>query len=455
MVGFVSRLSAASLSQETGTPESWIQVAVAGEFSDPGRYGDFTITAADLTAMAENFTAGKFPEPPTEICVDYDHLTLKVKAPGDGKAAGWFRQLETRANDAELWARVAWTEAGADAIRNGEYRYFSPVIRWDYTTNKGAKLAAVLFNGALTNTPFLQGMEPLALSAAVARGRDPLLVLAVITDNDKKARVDEAIRQRFASFEDRYSCWLVDTEGGNVAVFYDRGKYYRIGYAVGSDGSVSLLGEPVEAVINYPALSAHGGRSLMSKTILTLKAATGGDVQIDAEQLEQLDFVKQLRAKLPKDGESVVPASDLAALQANVAGLSTQVQGLQTALTAETEKRTAVEKALSLTQSGDAVDRLIREGKATPAERDALVELHQASPELYTKLMSTRTVIVPLADPKGRDGGPVVTTAETQLAAKATELRAATPALTPEKAMALAIEQNPSLYIQAEREAGR
>lgn len=451
-IRFVSKLSGVNLSQDTGPAESWHQIAIAGEFKDPGRYGEFTISVEDLAAMAANFNEGRFPEPPTEICVDYDHLTLRVSKPGDGKAAGWFRQLETRKDGAELWARIAWNEGGAQAIRTGEYRYFSPVIRWDYTTDKGDQLSAVLWNGALTNTPFLQGMQPLALSATV--DADLLVLAAVLTDNDKRARLDEAIRQRFASFEDRYSCWLVDTEG-DVAIYYDRGKYWRIGYALGRDGSVSFLGDPVEAVVNYPALSATGGRPLMSKNLITLTAATGGDVQIDPAQLEGLEFVKALRAKLPKDGEVVVATDKMTALESSVAALQGNVTALQATLTAETEKRVAVEKSLSLTKSADAVDSLIRAGKATPAERETLVKLHQKDEALFVELTATRSVLVPLQSPKGHGENSQAGTSAAALDAKAVELRAADPKLSPEKAMALAIEQHPALYTAAEREAGR
>lgn len=450
---FVSRLSVAALTQDAGVSSSWIQVAVAGEFTDPGRYGDFSITTDDLQAMADNFTAGRFPEPPTEICVDYDHLTLKIKSPGDGKAAGWFRELETRKDGTELWARVAWTDAGAEAIRNGEYRYFSPVIRWDYTTNKGEKLAAVLFNGAITNTPFLQGMQPLALSAAES---DLMAMAAVITGNERRERLDEAIRQRFGSFGDRYATWLVDTEG-DVAIFYDTTKttkYWRIGFSIGRDGSVSFLGDPVEATVNYPALSATHGDD-MSKKLITLQAATGGDVQIDPAVLEQTELVKELRAKVPGEGAVVVAAADFTALQASVTDLTGKVATLSADLTTEREKRTAVEAALSLSKSGDAVDALIRAGKATPAERETLIKLHQKDAELFTELTANRTVIVPLNSPKGQDGGNAQSTAEAALAAKADEIKKAQPTLSNEKAMALAIEQNPALYIAAEREAGR
>ncbi len=444
MVGFVSRLSATALSQTSGAAESWIQVAVAGAFSDPGRYGDFEITPEHLANMAAVFASGKFPVPPTELCVDYDHLTLSDgKGAGDGKAAGWIRALEVRADGTELWAQVEWTEAGADAIRDREYRFFSPVIVWNKVSHVGESLGPVLFNGALTNTPFLQGMQPLALSAT-GGGRSPLLVMAALLDSEKKTRVEAAIQQRFASPDDRYSCWLIDTEDGEIAIFYNNRRIFRIGYAIGTDGSVSLLGDPVEAVVNYPALSATGGRPLMSKTLITLTAATGGAVQIDPDQLEATDFVKALRAKLPKEGEAVVSSADLTALQANVTDLTSKVTALSANLATEQTKREAAEKTLSLAASTGEVDALIRAHKATPAEREGLIELHQTSPALFAKLTASRQPIAELGAPKGSDSTTADATAELETAVQAQ--LSANPKFTRQQAMAAALDANPKLY---------
>jgi phage I-like protein len=164
-----------------GQTSTWIQVAVAGDYSD-SRYGQFSITREMLEAMVLNFSSGKFPEPPTEICVDYDHLTTKEsKIPGDGKAAGWFKELQTRNKGTELWARVEWTDAGADAIRSKEYKFFSPYFTSNFETNAGEEIGPCLINGAITNRPFLQGMQPLTLNAhaLVDRQRDQSFAASV------------------------------------------------------------------------------------------------------------------------------------------------------------------------------------------------------------------------------------------------------------------------------------
>jgi len=163
-----------SVAADAKTPASWIQVAVVGEYQDP-RYGQFSITPEMLSSMVLNFSSGRFPEPPTEICIDYDHLTTKEPtAPGDGKAAAWFKELKVDADGEELWARVEWTPEGAAAVRSGEYKFFSPYFSTDFENNKGEKLGPCLINGAITNRPFLQGMQPLSLSAGRGKSQHPL-----------------------------------------------------------------------------------------------------------------------------------------------------------------------------------------------------------------------------------------------------------------------------------------
>src|SRR5688572_22318575 len=75
-------------------PKSWIQLAKTGKFVS-NRYGKFEITPTDLAQMLHNFQHVT-PKAPTELPVDYDHLSMEVKKPGDGVAAGWFKALELR-----------------------------------------------------------------------------------------------------------------------------------------------------------------------------------------------------------------------------------------------------------------------------------------------------------------------------------------------------------------------
>jgi phage I-like protein len=106
-----------------------------------------------------------------DLDIDYDH---KEKG---GEAAGWVQAAEGR--DDGLWLTVKWTKRAWDAIKAGEWRYFSPeyVDEWkDPKTQQVHK--DVLFGGGLTNRPFFRDILPLNMSELFAErtegnGMDP------------------------------------------------------------------------------------------------------------------------------------------------------------------------------------------------------------------------------------------------------------------------------------------
>jgi phage I-like protein len=141
---------------------SWIQVARTGTFHS-SKYGKFSITTDDLRQMLHNFTHVT-PIAPTQLPVDYDHLSMDPKKPGDGKAAGWFKSMELRTSDTELWAEIAWTPEAAQTIKAGEYRFVSPSFIRDYVWKEGKNIGTTLIAAAITNHPFLEGMAAVTLS---------------------------------------------------------------------------------------------------------------------------------------------------------------------------------------------------------------------------------------------------------------------------------------------------
>jgi hypothetical protein len=142
-----------------------VQVCVTGTFQS-ARYGKIEISESDLDSMIANFNQ-HYPIPPTELSTDYDHLSLDPKQHGDGRASGWYRKLfkkRAAAGKVELWGTIEWTPIAAQAIKNKEYRFFSPTFVKQHVTNLGKKIGATLLGGALTNRPFLQGMAAVTLS---------------------------------------------------------------------------------------------------------------------------------------------------------------------------------------------------------------------------------------------------------------------------------------------------
>lgn len=99
------------------------------------------------------------------FAIDYEHQTLAAEKNGQpAPAAGWWR------NASMVWREglglfatgVQWTEKARAMIAAGEYKFFSPVFKYDKQT--GAVTEILM--GAVTNYPALDGMEALAARAA-------------------------------------------------------------------------------------------------------------------------------------------------------------------------------------------------------------------------------------------------------------------------------------------------
>jgi Mu-like prophage I protein len=133
------------------------------------RYGPFAIEKQDLSQIDYNHK-NITPKAPTELPIDFDHLSMDPKKPGDGVAAGWLKATELRADGEELWGLVEWTSDEAELIRKGAYRFVSPSFVKDHVHKNGEKIGTTLLAAAITNHPFLEGMKALTLFNFSAMG---------------------------------------------------------------------------------------------------------------------------------------------------------------------------------------------------------------------------------------------------------------------------------------------
>ena len=139
--------------------QSWIQIMPMGKYEHP-LFGELDFNPESLKRFADNFHA-KVRD--TDLDVDYDHKEF------GGKAAGWYVNVEVREDG--LWALIEWTDEAARALKNREYRYFSPEFTEVWTHPKsGHTFNDVLFGGAITNRPFLKDILPINLSEVVTNG---------------------------------------------------------------------------------------------------------------------------------------------------------------------------------------------------------------------------------------------------------------------------------------------
>lgn len=97
------------------------------------------------------------------IVIDYEHQTLHAEQNGKpAPAAGWINAQSLTWTPEGLFAEVTWTERARELIKNGEYRFISPVFGYDSST--GA--ITYFIHAALTNDPGLDGMSAVTLAAA-------------------------------------------------------------------------------------------------------------------------------------------------------------------------------------------------------------------------------------------------------------------------------------------------
>ncbi len=149
---------------------TWIQIAKAGKYH---KGGPFELNYQVFSDIIRNFetTANR------RVAIDFEHAS--ESDPTDGAiptqgapAQGWITKLEMRDHGSTLWALVEWLPLAKKYIKAGQYKYFSPAIRFHARDrNTGEVVGARLTSGALTNNPFLDGMAPLA---ARDFGEEPL-----------------------------------------------------------------------------------------------------------------------------------------------------------------------------------------------------------------------------------------------------------------------------------------
>lgn len=114
-------------------------------------------TKGDFLVDNESFHSirCKFTERQVQIPIDYEHQTLKdMQAP----AAGWIKDIVLKSDG--IYGAVDWTERAVEYLKNQEYKYISPVVTLRSTDRK----AVDLHSAALTNTPAIDAMTPVAYS---------------------------------------------------------------------------------------------------------------------------------------------------------------------------------------------------------------------------------------------------------------------------------------------------
>ena len=157
-------ISALELQPASLKPGAAIRIIPAGYFRTKDGRPSGQITDWHLDAAIAATLIAALALSASSYVIDYEHQTLQKEKNGQpAPAAGWFRGLEWREGEGLFMKGIEWTDRARQMIGAGEYRYLSPVFKFNPATGDVTSLHSV----ALTNDPALLGLTDLAAATAV------------------------------------------------------------------------------------------------------------------------------------------------------------------------------------------------------------------------------------------------------------------------------------------------
>ena len=152
------RLQIAACTTRLRKAGSEIQLFPAGLFrARDGRPEKLKGWRMDAAAAAQVIELAEKQQTP--FLIDYEHQTLYAETSGNpAPAAAWFENLEWREGDGLYATGVEWTQKATGLIEGDEYRYLSPVFKYDEDTGAVTELLMA----AVTNYPAIDGIADVA-----------------------------------------------------------------------------------------------------------------------------------------------------------------------------------------------------------------------------------------------------------------------------------------------------
>jgi hypothetical protein len=382
-------------------PESpvWVQIAQEGDYR--GYNPPFELNRDIFDQMIENFRnhpsysrglsgAGENDVIPWDFhhLSDpslYDGSTAQVGAP----AQGWIRELEvkqTQGGVQQLWALTKWLPLAREYIRSGQYKWASIDFVFGATDPvTGEQVGATLISVALTNDPFIQGMQPLAAQ----RQGDPAVEL------DYADSIEDAYGQMRRCFD------LPVTAGvGDMRSVIDKLEAFVSGdgpqvVGVDIDGIINKL----RRIFNLPVLSSPAEIIGYARALIETVASTG-QAQNQTATGSIPDTVSDTLSPVVAEGDkmdelmkTLASAFDVREIEAEIKAAAEDSVHLRAELTRElaVEKdgtKTILETVRSIVgQNDDLKTRAVALSKALGIKDDAdpivrIAELQKAEKEL-------------------------------------------------------------------------
>jgi len=344
-----------------GALPDWIELIPTGRFmARDGRGPFFLPDPSQVIAATQQLAA----ELDGELLIDYDHAT-EFAAPhgGPAPAAGWMREFKVAPGKEgpAIFARVEWTEAAARAIKAKEYRYISPVFRFDKPADapEDAETGVVMRieNASLTNNPALR------MKAVAAKQIPGVAQMANENDNEGGEMS------------------LAKIVAGLERLFPDMPKNRILEIAEEAIGA----GDDDE---DDAAMHAADGDPFDNETEEQMAARHAEEMARCASDEERAEMAKkhaQEMARLQASRAAAAAAPSEAQIAAMVAK-HPQMIAMQKRL-ADIEKERAIEKAAL------AVDAAIKAGKLIPAQREWALSYCAADPKGFEAFVAKQIPI--------------------------------------------------------------
>jgi hypothetical protein len=173
-------LTASVVESDESSGPVWAQVCIEGTYRGHARFKEINFTRELFAQVIANFHAHpSYQAGPNGLGTkrvaqfDYEHASEMDPTSGSipqkgAPANGWVLDLQIRDGadgKAELWALSEFLPDTRQQIRDGAYQWTSVAI-WPDAVDpvSGEKVGPRLTSVALTNHPFIEGMEPIAAS---------------------------------------------------------------------------------------------------------------------------------------------------------------------------------------------------------------------------------------------------------------------------------------------------
>lgn len=425
----VFALDAAAAGEADAAGCVWVQIAAEGVFKGH-EAGEFELNEKLFTQVVKNFRGhpayakGAADVIPWDFHHKSEHDSPEIGTQG-APAQGWVRELEVRKSDAgvELWALTRWLDLAKQYIQGEQYRWASVALHSDVKHPvSGENIGWWLSSVALTNDPFIQGMQPLV---ATRTGRGHVLMAP-------GGRLELSNTPDYIISELRYMFSLSETDGLDVcAAELAKLKGYIAAGVAPAGVDVAKLIHRLRCMLSLPLLT-EDAEVLAQADVLIAKLTAESAATITTEtprkdtmsKLIQLAAAARLRAVTTEDDAAQVILAELkegadakaiceALFEAigvedkdgalkQIVDLMSKAKKLEEAMPQLAQLKAGTAKAEEEQEKKD-VEEVMAHHKLSPSAKPALLSMRRGSVKLSTDMSDADWVKALEAKKKARE----------------------------------------------------